>query len=91
MDLDKWVVHLQSDSHRFVLSPHVTKKLPENPESKSIVLLIGPEGGLSDKEVDLAIKNGLMALNLDPRVLRTETASIAALAALQTRYGDMSG
>lgn len=90
LDLSDWLASLSTDSLRFVLSPHVAKKLPAQTQGKSIVLLIGPEGGLSDKEVGRALDHGFMALNLGPRVLRTETASLAALAALQTRYGDMS-
>jgi 16S rRNA (uracil1498-N3)-methyltransferase len=90
--LDQWLASVPSSAYRFVLSPHVEKKLPVDVISahSTIVLLIGPEGGLSDAEVALAIKNGFMPLNLGPRVLRTETATIAAIAALQARYGDFS-
>jgi 16S rRNA (uracil1498-N3)-methyltransferase len=82
----------KSQAHlSFVLSPHVQNKLP--PEKKlsnsSIAVLIGPEGGLSDKEVALATNAHFLPLNLGPRVLRTETATIAALTALQLRYGDL--
>lgn len=73
----------------YVLSPHVTKKLSETQTPPSrIALLIGPEGGLSENEIKLAISAGFISLNLGPRVLRTETAALAAIAALQYRYGD---
>jgi 16S rRNA (uracil1498-N3)-methyltransferase len=52
-------------------------------------LLIGPEGGLSETELALAAKLGFEPLRLGPRVLRTETAGLAALAALQTLAGDL--
>ena len=55
---------------------------------KNAVLLIGPEGGLSASEKNDAKATGLHAISLGPRVLRTETAAIAALAALQTLFGD---
>ncbi len=51
-------------------------------------LLIGPEGGLSDKELTKALNVGLVGCRLGPRILRTETAGPAAIAALQSLYGD---
>jgi 16S rRNA (uracil1498-N3)-methyltransferase len=54
----------------------------------SLNLLIGPEGGLSDAEQALASAAGFKAVRLGPRVLRTETAPIAALAAIQVLWGD---
>jgi len=76
---------------RFVLSPHVSEKLPQNPADlpSSITILIGPEGGLSEPEIDQAVQQGFKPLNVGPRVLRTETASIVALSLLQARFGDL--
>lgn len=54
-----------------------------------IALLIGPEGGLSDIEVTAAQSHGFQALCLGPRILRTETAAIAALSLLQAVAGDL--
>lgn len=89
MDFAEWISNAKAD-YRFVLSPHVDKKLPANiPAQSTVILLIGPEGGLSDEEVELAIKNGFIPLNLGKRVLRTETASLAAITALQARFGDL--
>lgn len=51
-------------------------------------LLIGPEGGLSEDERKLAVNAGFRGVRLGPRVLRTETAPIAALAAIQMLWGD---
>ncbi len=53
-----------------------------------VELLVGPEGGLSEREADIALTVGFRALSLGPRVLRTETAPLAALAAMQALWGD---
>lgn len=78
-------------SQGFVLSPHVNTPLSISsvPVGQSVAVLIGPEGGLSDAEVVMAQELGYQALQLGSRVLRTETATIAALAILQARFGDM--
>jgi len=55
----------------------------------AIELVIGPEGGLGDEEVRLALERGYRALRLGPRVLRTETAAAAAIAVLQALRGDL--
>ena len=52
-------------------------------------VLTGPEGGLTDREVDAARSHGFVAMRFGPRVLRTETAGIAMLAALQSAWGDL--
>jgi 16S rRNA (uracil1498-N3)-methyltransferase len=57
------------------------------PES-ALHLLVGPEGGWSDDEAALCRAAGCVAIRLGPRILRTETAGLAALAALQTLWGD---
>ena len=54
-----------------------------------ITLLVGPEGGFSDAENVLADKAGYVGFRLGPRVLRTETAAVAALSAVQLRWGDL--
>jgi 16S rRNA (uracil1498-N3)-methyltransferase len=55
-----------------------------------LALLIGPEGGLADSEQALALAHGFTAYRLGPRIMRTETAGLAALAALQAVAGDFS-
>ena len=52
------------------------------------MLVVGPEGGLSETDASLLKQSGFVGLRLGPRILRTETAGIAALAALQALYGD---
>lgn len=56
----------------------------------SAALLVGPEGGLSDNEVQQAIEQGFDSMVLGPRILRAETAPLAALTALQLQCGDFS-
>ena len=55
----------------------------------SVVLLVGPEGGLTDEEKARATKEGFTPLRLGPRIMRTETAAIAAIAAFQAVWGDL--
>lgn len=59
------------------------------PPGKEIYLLVGPEGGLTQSEIKLASQNNFTGINLGPRILRTETAGPACIAALQTLWGDM--
>jgi 16S rRNA (uracil1498-N3)-methyltransferase len=56
--------------------------------SKSVAVLVGPEGGFTDEELKAARAKGLLAVSMGPRVLRTETAGPAAIAVLQARLGD---
>ncbi|EKD54353.1 MAG: hypothetical protein ACD_60C00090G0002 [uncultured bacterium] len=88
--LDVWLKTAKAD-HCFVLSPHTDKKLKtftiEN--HSRVILLIGPEGGLSEQEMTQAVQQCFLPLNLGPRILRTETAGIAAMTALQCLFGDL--
>ena len=74
---------------RLLLSPQATLRARDLPRPTNIMLLIGPEGGLADNEEEAAIKAGFQPVQLGPRILRTETAAIAALAALQHDFGDL--
>lgn len=60
----------------------------EAPGDDGMVLVVGPEGGLTEEETDWLVRQGSTPLRLGPRVLRTETAGPAAIAALQTVFGD---
>jgi 16S rRNA (uracil1498-N3)-methyltransferase len=73
-----------------ILKPGATTPLSEidAPETK-VCVLIGPEGGFSDIEYEDADVAGFQPVSLGPRVLRTETASIAVLAILQSSWGDL--
>ena len=87
--LETWLGAVPAIAARFTLTPTADVRLAglERPRG-SIVLLAGPEGGLSPREHDSAIASGFTAVRLGPRVLRTETAAVAALAAMQTLWGD---
>jgi 16S rRNA (uracil1498-N3)-methyltransferase len=74
---------------RVLLSPSATLRARDLPRPTTITLLIGPEGGLADHEGEAAIKAGFQPVQLGPRILRTETAALAALAALQHDFGDL--
>lgn len=73
---------------RVLLSPHAHARFADLPPPRAVTLLAGPEGGFTSVESELALMRGFSALRLGPRVLRTETAALAALASLQTLWGD---
>lgn len=64
--------------------------LPE-PGAAGAVVAIGPEGGWSARDRALLVEAGFRGVRLGPRILRTETAGIAAISALQARFGDLGG
>jgi len=74
---EKWVLHHRSTT---VLDPTISPQ--------SISFIIGPEGGLSEQEIELAHNAGFKSKLFGPRVLRTETAPIVALTLIQSLYGD---
>ncbi len=81
----------KEDKTKLLFQPQATMSLKDisiAPCSK-ISLLIGSEGGLSNDEITLAKQHGYSAIQLGPRILRTETAPLAALAALQVLFGDL--
>ena len=86
--ISQWIDNQQSEL-KFVLHHRNNEKLPSTPSVKSIALLIGPEGGLSEEEIHYSQQKNFDALSLGPRVLRTETAPLAALSILQYLWGDM--
>ena len=57
--------------------------------TNAVVVAIGPEGGWSPRDRDMLSAAGFIGLRLGPRILRTETAGLAAIAALQSRFGDL--
>ncbi len=88
--LGEWLSAAPADDLRLVLHPEGGRPLGAWTASPATVtLLIGPEGGFTDEEVAAAEGAGFERLGMGPRVLRTETAAIAALAAIQARWGDL--
>lgn len=86
--LDQWLP-ASGDGLRLVLAPGASMPLKQLSSAQAISLLVGPEGGLSDDEIARALRAGFHGITLGPRVLRTETAGVAALAALQALWGDL--
>jgi 16S rRNA (uracil1498-N3)-methyltransferase len=74
---------------RFVLEPDVDAGVAPGAPETAAQIAVGPEGGFDDEELEAFRIAGFMKLRLGPRILRTETAAIAALTWLQTRFGDM--
>ena len=90
LDLSRFLAEAPRGGQRLVLSPNGPASLAGLATTATRVeLLIGPEGGLDDAELDAAARAGFAPVRLGPRVLRTETAGIVALAVLQALWGDL--
>jgi 16S rRNA (uracil1498-N3)-methyltransferase len=91
--LSAWIEQNSSDEklvlHPYNAEPFVTHGSHQK-NIKSVALLVGPEGGLSDKEITKAHNNNFKSVLLGPRILRAETAPLAALSILQNQHGDFS-
>lgn len=86
--LQNWLSSTQPGLH-LVLAPSAAQSLRAlSRPAASASLLIGPEGGLSDSEIALSQQHHHTTVSLGPRVLRTETAGVAALSAIQALWGD---
>jgi hypothetical protein len=85
------MVDLADDAQRLMPDPFATQGLCaiDHERRRPVTLFIGPEGGISDHEREQAIAHGFTPVRLGPRVLRTETAVIAALSAVMTLWGDL--
>lgn len=88
--LAQWLgQHETQASLNILLNPVGAKRLAQiEKPSGYIHLLIGPEGGLSSNEIALATQNYFQSIVLGPRILRTETAAVTAIASMQTLWGD---
>lgn len=89
--LDPWLATLTTDgAARLVLHPGDGIRLHAlQPALRSLTLTIGPEGGFGERDLAALHEAGFKSLALGPRILRTETAGLAAIAALQALYGDL--
>ena len=85
--LQSWLTS-NLDGLKLTLHPQASKTLRgfENPDR--LVFLVGPEGGLSENEIDLANEQGFQTIKLGNYILRTETAPLAAISAAQVLWGD---
>ncbi len=87
--LNDWISRVETDK-KFVLHHRSDTVLGTSEKPNNVALLIGPEGGLSEAEIDAAQRQAFAPLRLGPRVLRTETAPLAALSILQFVFGDLN-
>jgi 16S rRNA (uracil1498-N3)-methyltransferase len=93
-DYGRWIGQpadaTRSDARRILLSPRATESLAgwaRATPPQAVCFAIGPEGGFSQQEEEAAVQAGALFLSLGPRVLRTETAGLAALAVLAGAWG----
>jgi 16S rRNA (uracil1498-N3)-methyltransferase len=76
---------------RMIMKPGAKDTIKSiNNDVRELILLIGPEGGFSEAEYELAEATGFSAIGFGDRILRTETAAVAAIASLQTLYGALA-
>ena len=87
--LEEFFTQTDHASLKIILDPRAINKAQLTHPQQAITILIGPEGGFSDPEVELASLQNFSAMNLGPRILRTETACFCALTILQAEYGDL--
>lgn len=85
--LEQWIA--QPRNHVQIIFAPTGGKLNQHHITSPITILVGPEGGFSPEEYALAHKYNFISIALGPRILRTETAGIAAIAILQALGGDM--
>lgn len=82
---------LPQETSKLLMSLNRAQKLSDvRPQSGKVVFMVGPEGGWTEKEEQQASDAGFQSVTLGKRVLRTETASLAAIAAMQTLWGDFA-
>ena len=88
--LGEWLGGYESDGPDLMLDPAAASRVGDiDYHGGTITLLVGPEGGLDPSERDAAHAAGFQGMGLGPRILRTETAAIAAVTAVQSLWGDL--
>jgi 16S rRNA (uracil1498-N3)-methyltransferase len=88
VSMAEWIGQ-REETARFICHPGLPSKLDDSQTLTSIALLVGAEGGFTDEEVTHAMDHEFKPLLLGPRILRTETAAVAALSKLQVCWGDL--
>ncbi len=89
LSLDKWLAQ-DDECLKLTLDPWTDATIKGLAPTDKVRLVIGPEGGFSDAEIDATRAAGFQPVRLGPRVLRTETAALCAIAALQLQLGDLA-
>jgi 16S rRNA (uracil1498-N3)-methyltransferase len=88
-DFRHWIADASAATTRLLLAPGAAEPLAGIARPPGATeLLVGPEGGFTDEETSAALRAGFRAVHVGPRVLRTETAAAAALAAMNALWGD---
>ena len=87
-DIEVFLGGTSGDGLRLLLAPDANQSLGQLPRPGKVLLLVGPEGGLTAQERTQAERTGFVPVRFGPRVLRTETAPLAAIAAMQALWGD---
>jgi len=88
VDFDAFLAGATGDVLRLLLAPGAARDLKNLGLARAVTLLVGPEGGLSPGERQRAETRGFVPVRFGPRVLRTETAPLAVIAAMQALWGD---
>ena len=90
LPFEEWVAGTDPSTVRLMFSPYAEQRLSDcAAPAGEVNMVIGPEGGLNQEEITFAQAKGFKSVRMGPRVLRTETAPLAALAAMQVLWGDL--
>ncbi|MBE0366852.1 16S rRNA (uracil(1498)-N(3))-methyltransferase [Pseudoalteromonas sp. MMG013] len=90
VDINDWLSQ-PCDALKLTLHPRAQHSIKTLPEPRSgIRFIVGPEGGFTDQEMTTTSEQGFIDVRLGPRVLRTETAALTVLSALQLQFGDLA-
>ena len=87
--LENWLARPARGAVRLMLDPQAEQTLADLEPASEVQLLIGAEGGLDPQEIIAARQAGFVGVRMGPRILRTETAGLAALSILQALWGDL--
>jgi 16S rRNA (uracil1498-N3)-methyltransferase len=83
-------LQLSQDNISLILEPSATESLTSFTSAKQFNLLIGPEGGFSERDLNSVKQTQIKPVRMGPRILRTETAGLSAIAILQSQFGDLT-
>lgn len=87
VDVSEWIN--SSKTPGFIASPQAERSLPKTINETQARVLIGPEGGLSSKDIEYCQPDVWCQFSMGPRILRTETAAISAITMMQMQWGDL--
>ncbi|RUO47436.1 16S rRNA (uracil(1498)-N(3))-methyltransferase [Pseudidiomarina donghaiensis] len=91
MHLQQWLTAGAPSGLKLTLDPYAAKPLRDLADSpQQVTLFIGPEGGLTETEVQATASHEFLPVRLGPRILRTETAALTALSVIQYQFGDLA-